>query len=293
MIASVDPDALRQWDFSGDIVINDFVKAMISIAHEQARRDATTTLRLAGELAKGVVESHDLAALGTAQVEIGDWAGALDTVRNIAMPNAGDPILHEIASAQVKVGDTANATATSRMIADPQARAHVLTEIAEASTARRAQAAASEAIAGAINVADKLVDEVTRARVLSEIGGAEINSGDLAAARETFARAFSIARALREPILRAHALAGIAEAEAKGDRSAADDAIVAARDAALSEPNAYYSALALTELARAQLSFDRPGALTTAATAAEAMQRLSATQCCGPWARSILDWSPK
>ena len=73
-----------------------------------------------------------------------------------------------------------------------------------------------------------------------------------------------------------------------GDLSAAGDAIVLARDAALSEPNAYYSGLALTELGRAQLSFDRPGALTTAATASEALHRLEATQCCGPWAESLL-----
>jgi tetratricopeptide (TPR) repeat protein len=257
-----------------------FLNTMISIAHSQTGHDASTTLHLAGEFAKGAAESDDWVALGTAQAEVGDRAGALATVRNIVMPNAGDPVLRKIASAQIKAGDTADATATSRMIAGPEARAQVLIEIAQASTARGAQAAASEAIAGAFTVADKLVDEVTRARVLSEIGGAQIDSGDLAAAQETFAHVLGIARALREPILRAHTLAGIVEAEARmGDRSAADDAIVLARDAALSEPNAYYSAQALTELARAQLSFDRPGALTTAATASEALHRLGATRC--------------
>jgi len=264
------------------------LKTMISIAHAQAGRDASATLRLAGEFAKGAAETDDWVALGTAQVEVGDWAGALDTVRNIVMPNGGDPVLREIASAQAKAGDTANATATSRMIAGPEARAQVLIEISEASAARGAQAAASEAIAGALTVADKLVDEVARARLLSEIGGAQIDSGDLAAARETFARVLGIARALKEPILRTRALAGIVESEARmGDRAAADGAIGLARDAALSEPNAYYSALALTELARAQLGFDRPGAL---ATAAEAMQRLGTSHCIAHAGSPCFDW---
>ena len=268
-----------------------YLHTMISIAHEQAGRDASATLRLAGEFCKGAAESDDWVALGTAQAEVGDWAGALDTMRNILMPDAGDPVLRKVASAQIKAGDTANAIATSRMIAGPEARAQALIEIAEASAARGAQAAASEAIAGALTAADKLVDDVTRARLLSEIGGAQIDTGDLAAARETFARVLGIARGLREPILRAHALAGIAEAEAKlGERSTADDATVLARDAAISEPNAYYSALALIELAQAQLSFDRPGALTTAATAAEPLRRLGATECVARVGSSCFDW---
>ena len=197
--------------------------------------------------------------LSEAQVEVGDFAGAMETLEQIP-PEHRALGYTDIAYAQARAGDIAEAMETASRITNPFFRGKAYIPIAE-------EQAWSGNIAGAKATASRITYWGQKNEAYSIIASWQAKAGDKSGARESIAQAQESAARIEDGDDKREAYIRIAEVQAKaGDKSGARESIAQAQESAARIEDGDDKREAYIRIAEAQAEAgDFAGAKATAA----------------------------